>query len=146
MSAKMTGTLLFVLAMACAGAKTKAPANRLVRSELQPSSTSPGLFVGHSESGHLVMAASHYNAMNGMAIEDVDLGLPKRKNGSGKMLCDREVLTGTHLPKWVCRYRDEIDQERQMTQQELMVPRLSFSRGSGSPAITAGRGGGARQN
>ncbi len=142
MSTKITAVVLFLLGTACAGARKN---TQVSQQGLTPAQSSPSLFVGHSQSGEVVVAANHYQAMNGLAVEDTDLGLKARKSGSGKMLCDRELLTGTHVHKWVCRYKDELDREREQTQDDLRIPRLSFSKPSLSPAITAGRGGGARQ-
>jgi hypothetical protein len=76
-----TAALGFVLVMsACAGANRNTPV------KLESPTGSPGLFVGHSQHGEVVVAATHYRAMIGLATTDVDLGLTPRKYGSGEML------------------------------------------------------------
>jgi hypothetical protein len=124
---------------ACAGANKSTNTHELVQVE-----GSPNLFLGHSQSGEIVVAASHYNAMSGLAVRDVDLGLPARKAGSGLMRCEQQMLTGSHVPKWFCRYKDDIDSNRERLQVELTLPRLNFSRqGQGGATVTVmGTGGG----
>ncbi len=134
MSPRTVGPWLSLLMAGCAGANKNTQSNDLV----SPAG-SPGLFVGRSQSGQVVVAASHYDAMNGLAVEDVDLGLAARKNGSGLMLCDRDTITGTHVPRWTCRYKEEVEQERLRLQDELARPRLSIARqSSGSAGFAAG--------
>jgi hypothetical protein len=100
----------------------------------------PGVFVGHSETGEVVIAASHYDAMNGVAVADVDLGLAPNKSGSGGMLCRREVPTGSHVPHWFCRYTEDMAAERQFTLNMLQQPMLSPNVQSGGMAVGAGHG------
>lgn len=99
---------------------------------------SPGLFVGHSQDGEVVVAASHFSAMSGLAVRDVDLGLPARDGKGGPMLCTREMPTGTHVPHWFCRYEDEEDMERQITRDELAAPRLAISSNATAPILVNG--------
>jgi hypothetical protein len=156
MSPRMIGLSLCVLASGCAGVNRSAPMESRAMmgapetgvltpdGELTQAASSPRLFVGHSDTGQVVLAASHYEAMGGMAVQDTDLGLPASKNTSGKMLCDREMLTGTHVPRWVCRYQDEVDKNRAETQASLQGPRLDFGvNGAKASAGVASRGGGA---
>jgi hypothetical protein len=83
--------------------------------------------------------------MSGLATTDADLGLPARKiGGSGEMLCRREMLTGTHVPRWVCRYQDDLDADREKLHTLLAAPRLSVDRGVNAPAITVRAGNGPR--
>jgi hypothetical protein len=77
------------------------------------------LFVGHSDTGDVVMAASHYDAMSGVAVAAADVS---QKNGE-KLVCSRETLTGTHIPTWVCRYPKENDLDRVQTQNWLIESR-----------------------
>jgi hypothetical protein len=131
--------ILFLLA-ACAGPQRFVRPGPLVLSE---SENSPRLFVGHSQSGQIVVAASHYDAMAGLATTDTELGLgPRSGNRSGRMLCAREIPTGSHVPRWFCRYQDDIEQSRLETQNALVAPVLSPSRRQGSPASLPGSGGG----
>ena len=88
--------------------------------ELESAAHSPGLFVGHSDNGDIVVAAHHYDAMAGRAITDTDVGFPARGGGSdGLLLCNREMPTGSHLPRWICRYQEDIDRVRIATQAKL---------------------------
>lgn len=125
-----------LLSVACAAHTRAAATNKVVMFE-----KSPGMFVGHTDDGEVVVAASHYDAMNGLAVMDTDLGLEKRKDGDGAMLCRREVPTGSHVPHWMCRYVDDVERERQLTLNELQRPFLSPSTNTGGSGI-AGVGGG----
>jgi len=128
---------LFALLTACAAHHRYAGSQTLVLRE-----KSPGLFVGHSEDGQVVIASSHYDAMNGLAVEDVDLGMEARKGGNGAMICRREVPTGSHMPHWMCRYTDDIEHERQVTLNTLQQPWLSPSGGQGGGVGIMGTGSG----
>lgn len=131
---KAAGLGLFVVLSACA-------AHRYGSSTLVLREKSPGLFVGHSQDGQVVIAASHYDAMNGLAVVDTDLGLPGRKDTSGAMICRREMPTGTHVPHWMCRYTDDLAHERQLTLNTLQQPMLSPSIGSAQGiAVIQGNG------
>ena len=92
--------LALLLAAACA-----AP-----RAEKQR--TSPGLVVGRSDSGQLLLAATHYDAMNGQALAEDDSGVACSQ---GALLCKRETLTGTHFPSWICRCEQESAMDAQRT-------------------------------
>ena len=82
------------------------------------------LFVGHSDTGEVVVASTHYDAMGGLAVASSDIGL----KGKEDMVCSREMLTGTHVAKWICRYKKDLDDERQATQDWLDTPRNCKSR------------------
>lgn len=135
---RMVGGCLFLMIFACAGANRNA-----VPADLAEGQHSPRLYVGHSQSGDVVIASSHYDAMTGLATTDSDLGLPARKDGDGAMLCTREVVTGSHFPHWICRYQDDVVAERERMRAELDAPRLSIGRASpgSSISVTLGRGG-----
>ena len=60
--------------------------------------------------------------------------------GSGDMLCKREMLTGTHVPHWVCRYQDDIDAERERLHSALSVPRFNPGKSAFGAPITGGAG------
>jgi len=105
--------------------------------------TRPGdapLYVGRSQSGEPVLAASHYHAMTGLATTDQDLGLAARKAGDGEMLCAREMPTGTHVPRWTCRYERDIEQGRRNAQDWLDRPELSLGYRRGLSPLSTGRG------
>jgi hypothetical protein len=68
-----------------------------------------GLFVGHTTNGTVVVAAKHYDAMNGMAVLADDIEGTNVDDGS-TLLCRREMVTGSHYPQWICRQKE--DQER----------------------------------
>lgn len=126
---------LFAILSACA-AHHRAGNSTLVLRE-----KSPGLFVGHTDDGQVVIAASHYDAMNGLAVEDTDLGLEARKGGNSAMICRREVPTGSHLPHWMCRYTDDMEHERQMVLNTLQQPFLSPGGQAGGGMFTSTGGG-----
>jgi len=65
-----------------------------------------GLFVGHTSTGVVVVAATHYNAMNGLAVMAGDIEGTDVDDGSS-MLCRREQVTGSHYPQWICRYKED---------------------------------------
>ena len=64
------------------------------------------LFVGHTNNGTVVVAAKHTDAMNGLAVLAQDVEGTDVDDGS-EMLCRREVVTGSHYPQWICRYKEE---------------------------------------
>ena len=79
------------------------------------------LYVGHGTSGEMVLAASHYDAMSGMAVAVADLGM---KGESGEYLvCAREIPTGSHVPLWVCRAPQVAERNRQIAQDFLIQVR-----------------------
>jgi hypothetical protein len=41
----------------------------------------------------------------------------------GLVPCARQLLTGTHIPSWICRYQEETDANRNLTQDYLKQPR-----------------------
>jgi hypothetical protein len=67
------------------------------------------LFVGHTPNGDMVVAAQHYDAMNGLAVTADEIDATSAEDGT-QLLCRREVVTGSHYPQWLCRYKEE--QER----------------------------------
>jgi hypothetical protein len=84
------------------------------------------LYVGHSDTGDIVVAASHFDAMSGLAVAAVDVG----EKGQEQLLCARQMMTGTHVAKWICRYQSEIEAERRETQDYLDGPRNSVGKGN----------------
>ncbi|TMB02122.1 MAG: hypothetical protein E6J64_17710 [Deltaproteobacteria bacterium] len=125
-----TTALCVVLVAGCAGANRNVPTEDLASSD-----RSPGLYMGHSQSGALVVAATHYDAMTGLATTADELGLASRKGSNGEMLCQREVLTGSHVPSWTCRYVEDINETRRRTHDCLDQPQLSFTQRRGLPTI-----------
>ena len=87
-----------------------------------------------------MLAASHYDAMTGLATTDQDLGLAARKAGDGEMLCQREMPTGTHVPRWTCRYARDMERTRQQAHDWLDRPQLSYGGQRGLPMLGTGRG------
>jgi hypothetical protein len=128
-----TAALFVIIVAGCAGPQRKAQLDSMSRS-------GSGLLVGHSTYGEVVLAASHYEAMTGLATTDQDLGLAARRNGDGQMLCSREVPTGTHLPQWTCRYEQDIRDARQAARDFLDQPHLSWTSGATLPTLSTGRG------
>jgi hypothetical protein len=134
MLAKAAAVVSIVLA-GCAGPQRNGQVEILNRSE-------SGLFVGHSTNGDVVIAATHYGAMSGLATTADELGLKaNEKDNDSKMLCQREMPTGTHVPRWVCRYQGDVARERQLTRDWLDQPRLSFTKGALqlNSGVTGGR-------
>ncbi len=41
-------------------------------------------------------------------------------DAKGKFVCTYQTNTGTHIPERTCRYQDQIDVERQQTQDKLI--------------------------
>ena len=72
----------------------------------------PHLFVGHSDSGEVLVSATHADAMRGLAVPASQLDIHNADDPDGAVLCRREVPTGTHLPFWSCRYVSEIEHDR----------------------------------
>jgi hypothetical protein len=135
-----TAALFVFIAAGCAGPQKETDFS------LKRASSS-GLYVGHSTSGDVVLAASHYDAMAGLATTAGELGLKDTGKGEdNKMMCQREMPTGTHVPRWVCRYEDQIRMERQQTQDILDGPKLSFAGRGGAMQVLLGRGGGGTWN
>jgi hypothetical protein len=130
--------LWIVLLAGCAGAQQKGVAT----DDMALSKGSPGLYIGHSQWGTLVVAASHYDAMNGLATSSSELGLPERKKASNDMLCRREVVTGSHIPHWICRYQEEVRKDREVLQDWLNQPRLLPSGQSALSGMMLGHGSG----
>ncbi|HET9754073.1 MAG TPA: hypothetical protein VFP52_13965 [Myxococcales bacterium] len=75
------------------------------------------LFVGHTPTGELVVAAHHYDAMNGMAVTADEIDATSTEDGS-QLLCRREVVTGSHYPQWMCRYKEEQERISAVDQQK----------------------------
>src|SRR5215475_735989 len=119
-----TAAVVAIVLAGCAGPQKTVEVDSLNRMD-------SGLFVGHSTNGDVVIAATHYGAMAGMATTAQELGLPGSKDKDGQMLCSREIVTGTHVPRWICRYQEDVRRERELTRDWLDQPRLSFARGAG---------------
>ena len=67
---------------------------------------------------------------------DTDVGFPARGGGSdGLLLCNREMPTGSHLPKWICRYQEDIDRVRIATQAKLSELQIMPTRRSSAAGI-----------
>jgi hypothetical protein len=130
-----TVALWIVLLAGCAGAQKTVAVDDLTRSK-----RTPNLYVGHSQWGTLVVAANHYDAMGGLAVSSSDLGLADRKTGGNDMSCRREIVTGSHVPHWICRYDDDVAQDRAETQDWLNTPRLLVSTQWVGAGVLMGRG------
>ena len=94
--------------------------NAAVKAKLTPrGEEAHPLYVGTSTDGEIVVAATHYDAMNGLAVTADEVG-QKSKEG---MTCRRETVTGSHMPAWYCRYDKDIAAEQQATQDWIDKPR-----------------------
>ena len=119
----MTRTILFglaVLATACAAPSknvavaqtgTDGAAAAAKRDDAHP------LFVGHGTDGEMVMASTHYDSMSGLAVGTQELGVTGRDEKD--LVCKRETVTGTHMPQWICRYKTDLEKDREATQRML---------------------------
>jgi hypothetical protein len=84
------------------------------------------LYVARTADGELVMASSHHDAMNGLAVGSTELGVKGRENAL--MICKRVMLTGSHLPEWTCRFMSEVEQDRMRTQMMMLKIHACTSR------------------
>jgi hypothetical protein len=122
----MARTILFacvlILCACAARTKTAAPAEssaqRATNDAQMKGTDEHPVFIGHGTDGEVVLAATHYDAMNGLAMAPQDIGIAK-KDDRGDIVCKRETWTGTHLPQWVCRYQAEVEQDRMRTRNML---------------------------
>jgi hypothetical protein len=131
-----TTALCVVLVAGCAST------SRTVQNDdLAGSARSPGLYIGHSTNGDVVVAASHYDAMAGLATTSDELGLPARKgSGNEEMKCQREVLTGTHVPQWICRYDKDMRLTREATVDFLQQNHYSVPGKANTSGVLLGSG------
>jgi len=77
------------------------------------------LYVGTGSDGEVVMASTHYDSMNGLAVASQDISVTSVREDGSDFVCKRETITGTHVPQWICRYRTEVEEERLRTQRML---------------------------
>ena len=84
------------------------------------SDEAPPLMVGRGLDGELVMASTHHDAMNGLAVASAEIGASARSDGNTDLVCKREVITGTHLPEWICRYRADVEEAQKKTQMMML--------------------------
>jgi hypothetical protein len=110
----MSRSLLFAVAAACACAT----APRAV----EESKHQTRIYVGHSGAGEVLVAASHADAMRGLAVPASELDVKNESDPDGGLLCRRELVTGTHVPQWTCRYVRETEEDRMRTQ--ILLDRL----------------------
>jgi phosphoglucomutase len=102
----MRTTIICALVLGCA-----TPARQSLE-RLRSEDPSHPVYVGHSEDGQVVMATTHADAMHGLAVSATELGVAKDTNGDDKLICQKEMLTGSHYPTWTCRYPTEIQKQR----------------------------------
>jgi phosphoglucomutase len=111
---------LGVLVCACAAVKNSAVAERPAASEVAPKrGDAHPLYVGRGSDGELVMASSHHDAMNGLAVANQEIGVTSGPDQGGDFICKRETITGTHMPQWICRYKAEVEEDRIRTRRML---------------------------
>jgi hypothetical protein len=60
------------------------------------------------------VAAADYKAKDGTPAAAAGQPAPQ-----GKMVCEEEMPLGSHIPRRVCRYQEDIDANRQETQEKL---------------------------
>jgi len=54
----------------------------------------------HAQNGALRISATHYESMAGVTLKDADV----------PTTCTRQMITGSHIPRWYCRIGDQPDQ------------------------------------
>ncbi len=54
----------------------------------------------HAGNGELRISATHYQSMMGVTLKDADV----------PTTCYRQMITGSHIPRWYCRIGDQPDQ------------------------------------
>ena len=96
----------FCVVLVAACASTSRSVQQFSDIDLMDSARTPGLFMGHSTTGDLVVSATHYDAMVGLATTADELGLPMRKGSSGQMLCQRDGLAQVGF-RQVCPVQDD---------------------------------------
>lgn len=101
-----TSVICSLLLLGCA-----TPAQRKLE-DLRAQDPAHPVYVGHSEDGTVVMATTHADAMHGLAVSATDLGAEKDTNGDDKLICVKEMLTGSHYPTWTCRYPSAMEKQR----------------------------------
>ena len=123
----MTRTIVFGLALlisACA-APSKSTAVAQTGADAARSATAPRqddahpLYVGHGTDGEMVMASTHYDSMSGMAVAASELNVAGRDEKD--LVCKRETVTGTHMPQWICRYKTDVEKDREATQRMMQT-------------------------
>jgi hypothetical protein len=97
----------------------------------QRGSTQHPLFVGTSVDGDTVVAATHYDAVNGLAVTADEIGLATNDG----MTCIREMPTGTHVPMWICRFDKDRAARREQLRNALDKPLTKTQMQSG-PSCT----------
>jgi hypothetical protein len=106
-----------------------APSKTAVADEKPGQGATAGVFVGHGTDGELVMASTHYESMNGLAVGSQQLGVTAGRDEGGDFVCKRETVTGTHMPQWICRYKKEVEEDRLATQRMLdNIPKACMDR------------------
>ena len=61
-----------------------------------------------------ITKASDYKSADGTAVASKGQVKPK-----GNMICEEEMPVGSHIPKQVCRYQDDLDLQREDAQEFL---------------------------
>ena len=122
----MACTLVCVALVACASSRVLEYTKLAPRGDVQHP-----LYVGTSTSGDVVVAATYYDAMNGLAVAASDLGL----KGEERMTCTRETRTGTHMPAWYCRYDKDLALQRQIVRNMFDRP-PTHTNGQSGPSCT----------
>jgi hypothetical protein len=109
----MPHSLLFAVAAAGACA-TAGQTPEALKASGQPQR----MFVGHSTDGEVLVSTSHADAMRGLVVPASEIDAKKEgdPDGDGGVFCSREMLTGTHVPRWICRYVREMEEDRHRAQ------------------------------
>jgi hypothetical protein len=122
----MAGTLLCLATVGCASTRAAESMHLTPRGDMQHP-----LYVGTSTSGDVVVAATYYDAVSGLAVAASDLGLKNEE----RMTCTRETRTGTHMPAWYCRYDKDLALQRQIVRNMFDRP-MTKTNGQSGPGCT----------
>jgi len=121
----MTRTILLTLALLAAACAAPSKTTTVAQDATERSSGAAApkrddghpLFVGHGTDGEMVMASTHYDSMSGLGVAASELALTGRDEKD--LVCKRETVTGTHMPQWICRYKTDVEKDREATQRML---------------------------
>lgn len=129
--AKMIVLGFGLLVCACAALKTGAAEPGADRAQTSESvadieHAQHPLYVGRGSDGELVMASTHHDAMNGLSVANSDIGATGRQDSD--LICKREMLTGSHLPQWTCRYKADVERDRMRAQTYMQMPKACLDK------------------
>jgi hypothetical protein len=97
--------------LACAGARSDRRDRRVMVRE-----TAPGTFVAQTPEGEVKLYVRELDTKKGLAVLATNAANSKDR---GKILCEQELVIGSHLPQWVCLFEERMDDSRREAQDVL---------------------------